>query len=36
MLVDDVRVANLPVVDDALFHRREDEGKQGMGLVGGK
>jgi hypothetical protein len=36
VLVDDVRVANLPVVYDALFGRREDNGKQGMGLVGGK
>lgn len=36
MLVDDVRVANLPMVDDALFDRREDNEKQGMGLVGGK
>ena len=36
MLFDDVRAANAPMVEHARFDCGKDDGKQEMGLVGGK
>ena len=33
--VDDVRASNVRIVERAQFDRREDDGKEGMDLVGG-